>query len=122
MASLMFGSGMRVMECCTLRVKDVDLSRGEMVIRSGKGQKDRITMMPPRLLPPLRVHLERVASQQSGEFGLLAALAFYFVRPQLNFGVWHDRGLPLSYPAGERVRPATARGGEAVHLAGASGM
>ncbi len=44
MASLKYGSGMRVMECCTLRVKNVDLSRGEIVIRSGKGQKDRVTV------------------------------------------------------------------------------
>jgi len=54
MASLMYGSGMRVMECCTLRLKDVDLSRGEIVIRSGKGPRDRVTMLPQRILPTLR--------------------------------------------------------------------
>ncbi len=67
MASLMYGSGMRVMECCTLRVKDVDLSRGEIVIRSGKGQKDRVTVLPQRRLPALRVHLERMATQHAAD-------------------------------------------------------
>ncbi|WP_411279379.1 tyrosine-type recombinase/integrase [Gemmatimonas sp.] len=66
-ASLIYGSGMRVMECCTLRVKDVDLSRGEIVIRSGKGQKDRVTVLPRRLLPALRVHLERMAAQHAAD-------------------------------------------------------
>ena len=67
MASLMYGSGMRLMECCTLRVKDVDLSRGEIVIRSGKGQKDRVTVLPQRLLPALRKHLERMAAQHAAD-------------------------------------------------------
>ena len=65
MASLMYGSGMRLMECCTLRVKDVDLTRGEIVIRSGKGQKDRVTMLPQRVQPALRMHLERAAAQHA---------------------------------------------------------
>ena len=67
MASLMYGSGMRVMECCTLRVKDVDVSGGEILIRSGKGQKDRVTMLPQRVLPALRVHLEGVAAQHAAD-------------------------------------------------------
>ncbi len=65
MAAMMYGSGMRVMECCTLRVKDVDISRGEIVIRSGKGQKDRVTMLPQRVVPALRVQLERAARQHA---------------------------------------------------------
>ena len=67
MASLKYGSGMRVMECCTLRVKNVDLSRGETVIRSGKGQKDRVTVLPQRLLPAWRKHLERMAAQHAAD-------------------------------------------------------
>ncbi len=78
MASLMYGSGMRVMECCTLRVKDVDLTRGEIMIRSGKGQKDRITMLPQRILPAFRVHLERVAAQHAKD---LAAGGGYVALP-----------------------------------------
>lgn len=58
--SLIYGTGMRVMECLRLRVKDVDFSRREIVIREGKGAKDRVTMLPDKLALPLRSHLERV--------------------------------------------------------------
>lgn len=60
MASLLYGSGMRLMECCRLRIKDLDFERREVLIRSGKGQKDRRAMLPERLLDPLREHLVEV--------------------------------------------------------------
>jgi integron integrase len=63
MASLMFGTGLRLMECCRLRVKDVDFERGEIVVRDGKGRKDRVTMLPDSLKEPLRTHLVRVQEQ-----------------------------------------------------------
>jgi integrase len=53
MARLMYGTGMRLMECVSLRVKDVDFDRRETVIRQGKGGKDRITMLPDGLVVPL---------------------------------------------------------------------
>ncbi len=59
MASLMYGSGLRLLECCRLRVKDVDFARHEITVRDGKGAKDRVTMLPARLVDPLRRHLER---------------------------------------------------------------
>lgn len=59
MARLLYGTGMRLMECCRLRVKDIDFERGEIVIRDGKGGKDRVTMLPAVLVPPLREHLAR---------------------------------------------------------------
>ncbi|MCJ8169292.1 integron integrase [Atopomonas sediminilitoris] len=59
-ARLLYGSGMRLLEALRLRVKDVDFSRLEIVIRDGKGQKDRITMLPARLVAPLQEHLLRV--------------------------------------------------------------
>jgi integron integrase len=46
MAQLMYGAGLRLMECCRLRVKDIDLPRGQMTIRGGKGDKDRFVMLP----------------------------------------------------------------------------
>ena len=58
--SLLYGSGMRLNECLGLRVKDLDLDRGEILVRQGKGKKDRITCLPLRLSPRLRVHLEKV--------------------------------------------------------------
>jgi integron integrase len=60
MASLLYGAGLRLLECVRLRVKDVDFSRGEIVVREGKGTKDRITMLPEAVRAPLAAHLERV--------------------------------------------------------------
>lgn len=57
---LMYGTGMRLMECLRLRVKDIDFGAGEIIIRSGKGDKDRRTMLPERLKPALEKHLARV--------------------------------------------------------------
>jgi integron integrase len=59
MAQLLYGTGMRLMECVRLRVKDLDLVRGEIVVRQGKGGKDRVTMVPRSLLPALRDRLVR---------------------------------------------------------------
>ncbi|MHB8920659.1 MAG: integron integrase [Halothiobacillus sp.] len=59
MASLLYGTGMRLMECVCLRVRDVDFSRGEIVIREGKGAKDRVTMLPESVIPALQAHLQK---------------------------------------------------------------
>jgi integron integrase len=58
MARLLYGTGMRLMECARLRVKDVDFGRGEILIRDGKGAKDRVTMLPQSLVGPLQAHLQ----------------------------------------------------------------
>jgi integron integrase len=60
MASLLYGSGLRVMECLRLRVKDLDFNYRQVLVRDGKGEKDRVTMLPEKLVEPLRRHLERV--------------------------------------------------------------
>jgi integron integrase len=57
MARLMYGTGMRIGECVALRVKDLNLDRREVVVRDGKGGKDRVTMLPAVLLAPLRFQL-----------------------------------------------------------------
>lgn len=57
MARLVYGSGLRLMECLQLRVKDLELSRRELVVRQGKGDKDRITMVPDSLVQDLAAHL-----------------------------------------------------------------
>jgi len=60
MAGLLYGSGMRLMECVRLRVHDVDFSYGQILIRDAKGQKDRVVPLPKRFAEPLRSHLEQV--------------------------------------------------------------
>jgi integron integrase len=60
LASLLYGAGLRVMECLRLRVKDVELSYRQVLVRDGKGEKDRVTVLPEKLVEPLRAHLERV--------------------------------------------------------------
>jgi integron integrase len=58
-ARLLYGGGMRLLEGIRLRVKDVDFSRNEIIIRDGKGQKDRVTVMPASLVGPLKQHIAR---------------------------------------------------------------
>ena len=60
MASLLYGSGVRLLECASLRVKDVDFSGGQLLVRRGKGQKDRATLLPRAVIPPLQAHLVTV--------------------------------------------------------------
>jgi integron integrase len=61
-ARLLYGTGMRLVECVRLRVKDLDLPRGEIVVRQGKGGKDRVTMVPRTLVADLRTQLARARS------------------------------------------------------------
>jgi integron integrase len=63
MAGLLYGSGLRLMECVRLRVKDVDFGYTRVTVRDGKGGKDRVTMLPVNLAQPLQRHLERVRAQ-----------------------------------------------------------
>ena len=57
---LLYGTGMRLMECLRLRIQDVDFGSGRILVREGKGDKDRMTMLPDRLKAELQAHLERV--------------------------------------------------------------
>jgi len=60
MAKLLYGTGMRLMECVRLRVKDVDFEQNQITVREGKGFKDRVTVLPGSLKGPLAEHLKRV--------------------------------------------------------------
>lgn len=61
-ASLLYGSGLRLMECLRLRVKDIDFGQDHIVVRDGKGQKDRVTVLPTTLAEPLRRQIERITA------------------------------------------------------------
>jgi len=62
-AELLYGAGLRILECCRLRVKDVDFLRNQIVVREGKGDKDRIVPLPARCVPALKEQVARVRKQ-----------------------------------------------------------
>ena len=67
MAMLLYGAGLRLMECCRLRVKDIDFSKNQIVVRAGKGNKDRYTMLPTAVQEPLLRHFQTVKRQHEGD-------------------------------------------------------
>lgn len=67
MVRLLYGTGMRLLECLRLRVKDVDFDQRQILVRSGKGDKDRLTVLPESLIPALRIHLQRVHALWEGD-------------------------------------------------------
>jgi integron integrase len=92
-ASLLYGTGMRLMECLRLRIKDVDFARNEITVRDGKGGKDRRTMLPRSLIEPLQREIERARvlhahdlAEGFGEARLPHALARKYVNAARDFG------------------------------------
>ncbi|MGP1718371.1 MAG: integron integrase [Methylophilus sp.] len=82
MVSLLYGSGLRVMECLRLRIADIDFDRLELLVRDTNGYKNRITLLPASLVEPLKAHLQEVAllheedlAKGFGEASLPAGLA-----------------------------------------------
>lgn len=73
-AELLYGSGLRLMECLRLRVKDIDFDQRKIVVRDGKGKKDRVTVLPARAEPRLRQHLSKVRRLHAKD--LLAGAGF----------------------------------------------
>ena len=86
MVALLYGAGLRLQECLELRVKDIDLERRQIVIRRGKGQKDRPTVLPSAVVEPLARHLDSVKRQHAAD------LARGFGRVVLPFAL--DRKYP----------------------------
>jgi integron integrase len=105
MASLIYGSGMRLMECVRLRVKDVDFHYKQLIIRDAKGQKDRVTMLPESLIEPLRNHLARIQQLHSQDlregFGRVY-LPHALDRKYPNAG--REWGWQYTFPARSRSR------------------
>lgn len=60
MAKILYGSGLRLMECLRLRIKDIDFGNHQIIVRDGKGEDDRITILPNSLIPPIQAHLKKV--------------------------------------------------------------
>jgi len=103
MGSLLYGTGMRLMECVRLRAKDVDFERGEILVRQGKGAKDRRTMLPRSLREPLQAQMDEAARIHQRD------LAAGFRQ------VWMPDALARKFPGASRdwawqyVFPASAR-------------
>jgi integron integrase len=103
MASLLYGSGLRLMECLRLRVKDVDFGQRHLIVRDGKGQKDRVTLLPRALEEPLRRQIDRARilhqrdlDEGHGRVYLPQALAVNYPDADRQFG-W-----PYLFPAARR--------------------
>jgi site-specific recombinase XerD len=91
MAELMYGSGLRLMELLRLRVQHVDFERGQLRVSGGKGDKDRVTVLPAKLGPALQAHVQRLRGLQAEDRA--AGLP----------GVWLPDNVVRKYPkAGER--------------------
>jgi integron integrase len=86
MSKLMYGSGLRLMECCRLRVKDIDFGMNEIMVRGGKGNRDRRTLLPSILLTPLKLQLKEVS-------------ALHCFDLEMGWGeVWLPHALERKYP------------------------
>jgi integron integrase len=92
MAALLYGAGLRQMECLTLRVKDIDFAYRQIVVRDGKGARDRATMLPQNVVQPLQAHLGKVHALHQrdrkegfGEVWLPHALARKYPRAKFEW-------------------------------------
>jgi len=92
-ACLLYGAGLRLMECMTMRVKDIDFARKEIVVRDGKGQKDRVTMLPEAVAEPLKKHLQKARAlhdkdlaQGAGRVALPEAIARKYLNADREWG------------------------------------
>jgi integron integrase len=138
MAKLLYGTGMRLMECLRLRVKDLDFGQLQIVVRDGKGLNDRVTMLPASLIVPLQEHLARVQRLHAHDVAQRVApvyLPFALERKYPHAGrlwIWqfvfpsdrlskdprtgiirrhhaHERGLPRAISRAGRVAGLTTR-------------
>jgi integron integrase len=91
-ARLLYGTGMRLLECLRLRVKDVDFALHQIIIRGGKGDKDRVTVLPESVQPALREHLDRVRrlhdADRAAGFGLVYLPTAVAVKYPAAAGEW----------------------------------
>lgn len=116
-ASLLYGSGLRLMEALRLRVKDVEFSRGEILVRDGKGQKDRVTMLPRSVVISLHEHLEAVKALHQQDlaegFGRVN-LPFALARKYPNAAA--EWGWQFVFPSGNRSQDPRGAGTFRHHL------
>ena len=109
-AGLMYGGGLRLMESLRLRVKDIDFSYNQITVRSGKGQKDRVTMLPASLKEPLRRHLlgVKLIHQMDLKQGLGEVFLPYALDRKYP-GAGRQWGWQYVFPAREITRDPTTK-------------
>jgi len=126
MGSLMYGAGLRLLECAELRVKDLHLVRAELTVRDGKGGKDRVTLLPAALTPRLAEHLAHVKAQHDADLaagrgavalpGALREVSQRATRVGVAMGVSRDaflcRGGAPGTPPASSPRIGRAAGGQ----------
>ena len=91
MAGLMYGSGLRMMETCRLRIKDIDFAREQLIVRTGKGEKDRVVPLPRRLMEGLKRQIANVEQQHQSDIDMGAGW------------VWLPYALAEKYPEAGRT-------------------
>jgi integron integrase len=105
MAELLYGAGLRLVECCRLRVHDVDLAYGEIMVRAGKGCKDRRTVLPHRLIPELQAQMARVARARSKDLSSgLGGVSLPFALIRKIHSASRDLGWWYLFPASRTSR------------------
>jgi integron integrase len=103
MAALIYGGGLRLLECLRLRVKDIDFQYRQLVVRDAKGQKDRITLLPQNLFEPLRSHLVRVRSLHENDLaGGYGCVSLPFALAQKYPKAERDWGWQYVFPSARR--------------------
>jgi integrase len=93
MASLLYGSGLRLMECVRLRVKDVDFDYCQIIVRDGKGEKDRRTVLPNPLIEQLKSHLTRIKQLHSEDRGKVTVESICLTRWSVNIRMHQPSGV-----------------------------
>jgi len=125
MAYLLYGAGPRVPECCRLRVQDTDFATNQLVVRGGKGDKDRVAMLPAIAKADLGRHLEAVRTQHQEDPAADAwwvELPTALLRKYPNAGrewAWHGV-FPPPAPSPARDRPAARRESSGARRTGCS--
>ena len=100
MAGLLYGSGLRLMECLRLRIKDIDFARNEITVREGKGGKDRKTVLPESLRPALQAQIDQVRVQHTRDLDVglgIVSLPNALARKYRNAG--RELGWQYLFPA-----------------------
>lgn len=119
--NLLYGSGLRQLECLRLRVQDIDFGISQIVVRAGKGNKDRVTILPESIVEPLKLHLEKVQTrhsldlaQGSGRVYMLVSLTrkypkaafewpWQFIFPSTTYAHDRDTGYKVKYHLHEKA-------------------